>query len=85
MSAGACERCDGREFQNLQSHQHNAHPSMFYLRPTDPKPHPMAEKVTLYDESPGHTFDWYTARYGLRQHGWFIPVDVPDGAEAAES
>jgi hypothetical protein len=77
-----CPRC-GLPRKDVAAHVRRVHPESTYMRPDEPRPHPMAEKITIeYDpftrEMTIHDGEWHTERYGSRHHGWFIPVEVPD-------
>ena len=84
-----CPRC-GEDRKDLPSHTKRMHPEASFMRPDDERPHPQAYKMTIEHEPcemDWHdmvTDGWVTERYGWRQHGWFIPVDVPDNTALTE-
>ncbi len=86
MIANECHRC-GSVVKDMKRHVKRVHPEASYMRPEEPPPHLMAQKITLEDQSytrEGYevTYDeWKTDRYGWRQHGWFVPVEVEDNQE----
>ena len=90
MSAGTCDRCEGREFKNLSAHTARMHPEASWLRADDPKPHPLAYRITiesgldygLHDVTSG---EWRQEPYGFFCYGWFIPVEVPPFVAPATS
>ena len=82
-----CPRC-GSVIKDVRRHIKRVHPEASYMRPEELKPHPMAQKITIETEDCEvwtHQIvtdgEWKTERYGFRQHGWFIPVEVLDNQE----
>ena len=47
-----CPRCD-KELKDVPAHIKRVHPEAFWLRPDDPRPHPLASRITLEDEDIG--------------------------------
>lgn len=80
-----CRRC-GKGLKDVDSHVRRVHPEAEYMRPFESRPHRQAIQMTIEDDvnSQGASVsevtdgEWIVRRYGMRRHGWFIPVEVQD-------
>jgi hypothetical protein len=81
-----CHRC-GKELVGLREHMRRVHPQEYWLPADAPPPHSSARQITIehgmdYGLDQVAMDEWKTERYGWREHGWFIPVEIKDNVSA---